>query len=101
MPYDQVFKTYNSKEDKRLRSSLLGETHVARPNRYIEGVNYEVEALTFIFLDDETSPNEIPKDKRVKYSGPKKENSNRLIEKFLEMIINDRYYAKNAPLWTA
>jgi sulfite reductase alpha subunit-like flavoprotein len=37
----------------------------------------------------------------VKYSGPKKENSNRLIEKFLEMIKNDRYYAKKAPLWTA
>ena len=31
-------------------------------------------------------PSEIPKDKRVKYSG---------------VIINDRHYAKNAPLWTA
>ncbi len=47
------------------------------------------------------SPNEIPKDKKVKYSGPKKENSNRLIEKFSEMIKNDRYYAKKAPLWNA
>ena len=44
MPYDQVFKTYNSKEDKRLRSSLLGETHVAWPNRYIEGRQQEMEA---------------------------------------------------------
>jgi len=31
-------------------------------------------------------PSEIPKDKRVKYSG---------------VIKNDRHYAKNAPLWTA
>ena len=44
MPYDQVFKTYNSKEDKRLRSSLLGETRVVKPNRYIEGGQNEVEA---------------------------------------------------------
>ena len=37
----------------------------------------------------------------MKYSGPKKENSNRLIEKFSDMIKNDRHYAKKAPLWTA
>ena len=47
------------------------------------------------------SPSEIPKDKRVKYSSTKRENSNLLIEKFFEMIKNDRYYAKKAPLWTA
>jgi len=47
------------------------------------------------------SPSEIPKDKRAKYSSTKRENSNRLQEKFSEMIKNDRYYAKKAPLWTA
>ena len=46
-------------------------------------------------------PSEIPKDKRTKYSSTKRENSNRLQEKFSEMIKNDRYYAKKAPLWTA
>jgi len=46
-------------------------------------------------------PSEIPRDKRVKYSGLKKENSNRLIEKFFEIINIDRHYAKKAPLWTA
>ena len=48
----------------------------------------------FISLDDEMSPSEIPKDKKVKYSGTKRENSNLLIEKFFEMIKHDRYYAK-------
>jgi len=46
-------------------------------------------------------PSEIPKEKKVKYSGTKKPNSNLLIEKFFDVIKNDRYYAKNAPLWTA
>jgi len=30
------------------------------------------------------SPSEMPRDKRVKYSGPKKEKSNLLIDKFLK-----------------
>jgi hypothetical protein len=46
-------------------------------------------------------PSEIPKDKRVKYSSTKRENLNLHVEKFFEMIRNDRYYAKKAPLWTA
>ena len=41
MPYDQVFITCNSKENKKFRSSLFWETHVARPN---EGGQNEVEA---------------------------------------------------------
>ncbi len=46
-------------------------------------------------------PSEMPSEKKMKYSGPTKENSNRLIEKILEMIKNDRHYAKKAPLWTS
>ena len=37
----------------------------------------------------------------MKYSGTKKSNSDLLIEKFFDVIKNDRYYAKKAPLWTA
>jgi len=44
------------------------------------------------------SPSEMPRDKKVKYSGPKKEKSDNLIEKISLMIRNDRYYAKKAPL---
>jgi len=47
------------------------------------------------------SPSEIPKDKKMKYSGTKRENSNLLIEKIFEMIKNDRYYAKKRSMWTA
>jgi len=58
-------------------------------------------APTIISLDDEMSPNKIPKDKRVKYSGTKKSNSDLIIENFFDAFKNDIHYAKKAPLWTA
>jgi len=41
----------------------------------------------------------MPNDKRVKYSGPKKEKSNNLIETLSKMrcIEIDRHYAKKVP----